>query len=461
MKRKVLSTLLAGMMIFGSLAGCGKTDTGSASKSESSASGKSGGENSTSATSETKSGEDPKSEKKLKILSIWAEDNDNGILINDICKQYQKDVNPNFSYEYEYVSSDDLTTKIATLASSNDLPDIFVYESGKVLSDMVDSGTVVNISKILEEFGCEDKIMPSAETLLKTLSDTDDLYDLPLGLNVEGFWYNKKLFKQAGIDKTPETWEDFEEDLKMLKDAGIQPLTTGGADGWPATRLVNAYTVRSMGYDAMKKAADGDAKYTEKGYVKAAEVVQNWAKEGYFGKGISTVDSNTAGTMLCNDKAAIYYNGAWFTQNLTDSSYNPGGDDAIGFFNIPVVDEKVSDITSYSMNCGNVLCFSQDKYDDATGWFIKYFVENIGNLGMEKQGTIKGYTYDAKTDATGYTKMVLDEINKSKEGFTWYEATMPAAVSTTAQQNVKLLLSEEMSPEDYMQSIQDAKSLAD
>ena len=68
------------------------------------------------------SGEDPQLEKNIKILTIWAEDNDNGMLLNKICEDYQKNVNPNFTWEYEMVASDNLQQKIATLAASNDLP---------------------------------------------------------------------------------------------------------------------------------------------------------------------------------------------------------------------------------------------------------------------------------------------------------------------------------------------------
>ena len=51
------------------------------------------------------SGEDPQLEKNIKILTIWAEDNDNGMLLNKICEDYQKNVNPNFTWEYEMVAS--------------------------------------------------------------------------------------------------------------------------------------------------------------------------------------------------------------------------------------------------------------------------------------------------------------------------------------------------------------------
>lgn len=464
MKKKVLAAIMTTAMLTGMLAGCGSSSesTGGAASSAAPAE--------TAAAAETTSadagfgdftGEDPQLTKDFHILSIWAEDNDNGVLINQICKDYQK-VNPNFTYEYELVSSDDLRQKISTLAASNDLPDMFVYESGKPIVDLIDAGQITDIGALLKEVGSSDYVTPSATSLLETLSGTDTIYDLPLGLNVEGFWYNKALFEQAGITKTPETWDEFEADLKTLKDAGIQPLSCGAADKWGATRLINAYTVRTLGADAMKKAADGDANYTDEGYVAAAQKLQDWANAGYFGEGVNTVDMNTAGSMLMTGKAAIFYNGSWFTSNLNDTTANQAGEDGIGFFNIPVVDASVSPADSYSMNCGNILCLSKDKTDEATKWFVKYFVEHIGDVAMEKQGSVKGYTYSVEpADMSGYTKLVLDEIDKAKSAFTWYEATMNSEVSDAAQQNVQTLLSGEMSAQDYMQSIQDAKDMSD
>ena len=401
------------------------------------------------------SGEDPQLEKNIKILTIWAEDNDNGMLLNKICEDYQKNVNPNFTWEYEMVASDNLQQKIATLAASNDLPDLFAYEAGAPLSVLIDSGKVKNITEAVDEIGTADYLNSGAVELLKGLSGTDDLYDLPLGLNVEGFWYNKALFEQAGCE-VPTTWDEFEEVLQKLSDAGIQPLTTGGSDKWGATRLINAYAVRTAGNDIMTKAADGEVPYTDEKLVAAADKIAEWAEKGYFGEGITTVDMNTAGSMLMSGKAAIFYNGSWFTQNLTDDSQNPAGEDGIGFFNIPVADESISSATSYSMNCGNILALDNDKYDEATGWFLKYFMENIGNVAMEEQGTVKGYTYDvAADDMDNYTKLVLDEIDKSTEGFAWWEAKMPSEISKTAQDNVQPLLNGEMTGDEYMQSIQD------
>ncbi|MFV0465462.1 MAG: ABC transporter substrate-binding protein [Lachnospiraceae bacterium] len=465
MKKKVLSVLLTAALTAGLLAGCsgsGAATSETASGSETSESSEAVVED-TSATTEVvaKDGEDPQLEKSIKILSIWDKENDNGILITKLVDQYIAEVNPNFSYEYEFVSADDLRTKIATLAASNDLPDIFAYESGTPLLDYIDTDQVVNISDVVEEYDCADSLNSSAVSLLQTLTNTDDIYDLPLGLNVEGFWYNKAAFETAGIDKAPETWEEFEAACQKLQDAGIQPIAAGGADKWGVTRLINAYLVRTAGPEAMRNAADGTTMYTDEAYVAAAAKIQEWADKGWFGEGVNTVDMNTAGSMLMNDQAGIFYNGSWFASNLNDETANTAGPDGIGFFNVPVYDESISDSLQYSMNCGNILAVSSAKYDEATGWFIKYFVENMGNMAMETQGTVKGYNYDATSDSvTGYTQLVLDNIDMATSAFTWFEATMNSETSSVAQDNVQALLTGDLTPEDYMQMIQDAHDLS-
>lgn len=459
MKKKWMGALLSATMVASLFAGCGKT-TGS-TQGESVQKTSIGTDNSSqeNVVTDDFTGKDPQLSKKIKILTIWAEDNDNGILLNKICEDYKKNVNPNFEWEYEMVSSDNLQQKIATLVASNDLPDLFAYEAGAPLVTLIDADKVLNISDELERIGVMSYLNEGAVELLKGLSGTDDLYDLPLGLNVEGFWYNKELFQQAGCD-VPTTWDEFEEVLEKLNVAGTQPLITGGSDKWPATRLINAYAVRTLGNDVMTKTANGDLLYTDKGLVAAADKIGEWAEKGYFGQGITTVDSNTAGSMLMSGKAAIFYNGSWFTQNLTDETQNPAGEDGIGFFNIPIEDEKISSAKSYSMNCGNILCLDKSKYDDATAWFLKYYCENMGNLAMEELGTVKGYTYTTKAEEMdSYTKLVLDEINKSTEGFAWWEAKMPSEISKIAQENVQSLLNGDITGEEYMQSIQDVYDL--
>ena len=60
----------------------------------------------------------------------------------------------------------------------------------------------------------------------------------------------------------------------------------------------------------MTKAADGEVPYTDEKLVAAADKIAEWAEKGYFGEGITTVDMNTAGSMLMSGKSSYLLQ--WF-----------------------------------------------------------------------------------------------------------------------------------------------------
>lgn len=391
----------------------------------------------------------------FKILSMWAEDdNDSGSILKNVTENYKQE-NPDFNYEIEVVSSDNLKQKVATLAASNDLPDVFAYDAGTPLIDLMDAGLVVNVGEKLDALGVADQIDSGAADFLTRLTNTDSLYDLPLGQNIEGFWYNKALFEQAGIENPPTTWDEMLEDAQKLLDAGIQPFAVGGADLWPATRLLNAYVMRKGGTDFMDQAYAGEKQYTDLALVKAAAMLQDMVDKGYFGVGPTTVDQNTAANMVMNGEAAIIYNGSWYVGQL-NSDANAAGPDGIGFFNVPEVSGGPGTVTEYSMNCGTILALSSSKYDETTDGWLKYFVSNAGDYAMDTQGSFRGYTIsEMPSDISGYTQLVSDELNKVTGTSAWFEAAMDSELSQIAQENVQSLMNGDMTPEDYTQSLQD------
>lgn len=391
----------------------------------------------------------------FKILSMWAEDdNDSGSILKNVTENYKQE-NPDFNYEIEVVSSDNLKQKVATLAASNDLPDVFAYDAGTPLIDLMDAGLVVNVGEKLDALGVADQIDSGAADFLTRLTNTDSLYDLPLGQNIEGFWYNKALFEQAGIENPPTTWDEMLEDAQKLLDAGIQPFAVGGADLWPATRLLNAYVMRKGGTDFMDQAYACEKQYTDPALVEAAAMLQDMVDKGYFGVGPTTVDQNTAANMVMNGEAAIIYNGSWYVGQL-NSDANAAGPDGIGFFNVPEVSGGPGTVTEYSMNCGTILALSSSKYDETTDGWLKYFVSNAGDYAMDTQGSFRGYTIsEMPSDISGYTQLVSDELNKVTGTSAWFEAAMDSELSQIAQENVQSLMNGDMTPEDYTQSLQD------
>lgn len=406
----------------------------------------------------TASAEDKLQSRKIKLLSIWdeTEPTSNGYILNELAKQYAETVT-GFELDYEYVSITEIDQKVTTLMASNDLPDLCIYESGVRLKNVIESGQILDLDAALTELGVRDYVDSGAASLLIGLVDGVGLYDLPLGLNVEGFWYNKAVFEAAGLDPNapPKTWDEFLAACEAIKAIGIAPIAQGGADQWPMTRVLNAYLVRSVGMDAVKNAMDGTTKWTDENYVAAAQMFQDLATKGYFVEGMNTVDYTTAVEMVMGGQAGMQYNGSWVTSNLA-SEANAAGADGIGFFNVPLVNDS-STLDDYSMNCGNIMMVSAAKYDAALADFLKYLVTHIGDYAMANQKSFKGYKIDnMPADLPVYTQIVGNALSTASGAFLWFEAKMDSETSTIAQNNIALLYTGEMTAMEYMQALQDS-----
>ncbi len=453
--KKTLTIMIVIVMLFAvAFAGCKKTDEKAEPTAEK--------------TTETKATEAPKTEateapaekfqsRKISFLSIWPEDNGNGLILTELSKQYAETVE-GFEFDFDYVDIMSLDQKVAVLLAGDSLPDICTFQSGTRLKDVIDSGKILDVDKAFTELGIRDTLDDGAVSLLVTLVDGKGLYDVPLGLNIEGYWYNKALFKAAGITDVPKTWDEFMDICEKLKASDIIPIVQAGKDKWPMTRVLNSYLVRSVGLDAVSKAMTGETHFTDPGYIAAAQMFADMAANEYLAIGMNTIDYGTAASMLMNGQAAILYNGSWFTGQLNNPEENTAGAEGIGFFNVPLVNDS-STLNDYSMNCGNILMFSQAKYDEdeALGDWMKFVFPKLGDYAMQNLGSFKGYTIsEMPSDTTYYTQLVADILSSAERSFLWLEGKMDSETTSTAQANIALLYSGEMTPEEYMQQLEDS-----
>lgn len=78
------------------------------------------------------------------------------------------------------------------------------------------SGKVADLEKELKELGVYDQLEPGAVSTIKALYG-GKLEVLPYEYNVEGIFYNKKLFRENGL-KTPATWDELVSAAAKLQD---------------------------------------------------------------------------------------------------------------------------------------------------------------------------------------------------------------------------------------------------
>ncbi|NGO77640.1 extracellular solute-binding protein [Streptomyces sp. YC504] len=356
----------------------------------------------------------------------------------------------------ETVPQASLDQKLQLLAGQDALPVQFAAGNAPALTQQLEnSGKVADLEGELTKLGVFDQLEPAAVSTIKALYG-GKMDVLPYEYNIEGIFYNKKVFEVHGI-KAPGTWAELRDAAAKLEAEGIQPFSASGQQGWPLTRLISGYLHRSLGPDALQKVADGKAKLTDPAYVKAAQEVADLGKKGYFGKGVGSIDYDTAMNQFLSGKAAMFYMGSWALANIADGKQNKVGAENVGFLPFPAVAGGKGSVDQYPSNVGLGIALSEKSFDKNTGAWVSCIAKNYGSTALKDHGAISGFKVNTEVkDANEVTTQVRDTISSSKQNVLWFEALFSTKATTVSQTNAAGLVSGSLSPQQFMQTVQDA-----
>lgn len=136
-------------------------------------------------------------------------------------------------------------------------------------------------------------------------------YCLPVASVIQGFYYNKAIFKELGLDE-PKTRADFFAALDKVKaDGRFQPLALAAHDNWVMSELgfQNIGPNYWKGEDGRLALIEGKARFTDAPYQAVYEELARW--RDYSGPNPADVTEQQAVAMFTSGKAAILPAGSW------------------------------------------------------------------------------------------------------------------------------------------------------
>ncbi|MEW2563172.1 extracellular solute-binding protein [Streptomyces griseorubiginosus] len=343
--------------------------------------------------------------------------------------------------------------KVQLLAGQNALPVQFAAGGTPQLTKTLDkAGQVLDLEKTLKDLGVWDDLQPAA---IKTVENLYGKFNvMPYQFNIEGIWYNKKLFADQHV-APPTTYDQLVAAAAKFKGAGVTPFAADGKDGWPLTRLISGYLYRELGPDALQAVADGKAKLTDPAYVKAAQAVADLGKAGYFGQGVGSIDYDTATQQFLTGKAAMFYMGSWALGDFNDKTKNRIGADNVGFMPFPTVAGGKGSADQIPANVGLPVAVSAKSYDAKVGDWLTCITKNYGAASLKDQGTVSGFKPNGDTGTLPpLTQTVQDTISKTTTSTLWFEALFNTKATETSQTNAAPLVTGSLSAKDFMQKIQ-------
>jgi ABC-type glycerol-3-phosphate transport system substrate-binding protein len=296
---------------------------------------------------------------------------------NDLVAPFEK-ANPNIDVKIQ-PPAESVAKTLPTLLASGDVPDVVetLTPNAQLAPELVDLSKYDWAKKgpLADQYKMDGKILVAGT-----------------GFQVQGtVFYNKQAFKDAGIAAPPKTIEEFDADLKKLKDAGWTPIQTGGE--W-MTQLALQYSaipsVIGEDPDWYKSISSGDEKWSDT-YREAVERYASWVKDGYIPADSVGVKYADAEASFLAGKTAMYPMGAWFSAAEAKATAKP----EIGVFAAPA---KKGVTAAQIANMANpYIIMKASKHQDAAAKLVEFLVTDKDAVvaQLKVDGNFRdGYEYE-------------------------------------------------------------------
>lgn len=432
MKKRLTALALAALMTAGCLSGCGG-----------------GGQT----TDEGASTESTGSEIVINYPTFQCGVNTASPVVDQLIEEFNAEYAGKYRIQKEDVPGDaNYVDKIKVQLGTGDLPPV-VYGGGYNLLDLALAKDVVVDLTPYVEADPEWKALYS-DVALTTNSRDGKIYASSSEGSLVGYFYNKDLFAQAGIDAPATTWDEFWQQCDKLKAAGITPLALDTADSaWVTSLWAGAMIATSgdEGYEFMKQMNPID--YNNQPTIDAFTNVQKMLQEYTTLDAIGGKYEHAANNFL-SGQAAMIANGPWMIGDFSDETKTTADfADKVGVAIFPGNFVYDAPIQGYFVT-------KQDDpaLEEAAVEMVKFFTSaHAQQVALEVQGMVPASSTVEITETAKQNYPLLVEFLDLAEGATVrtdnLQATMYPNLLDVVSQDLPLLASGEMTPTEFCQTL--------
>ncbi|HTH73165.1 MAG TPA: extracellular solute-binding protein [Trinickia sp.] len=233
-------------------------------------------------------------------------------------------------------------------------PDIVNWHDGERMAYYAQRGLFEDLSSDWTKNGWDTAYASTKEAS----SYNGKQYAAPTVYYSWGMFYRKDIFQKAGIAGEPKTWNDFLDDCKKLKAAGITPIAVAGRDAWTLAGWFDYLDLRLNGNAFHQKLMAGEEPYTDPRVKKVYTTWKQLLDAGYFIDNSLSYDLDAAQPFLFQGKAAMMLMGTFIT-----GGFSPTVKAQMGYFQFPIIDANVPTAEDGPVETLNIPAKAKNKAD--------------------------------------------------------------------------------------------------
>ena len=254
---------------------------------------------------------------EIKFWTLTFDNPDVTKAFNTIIKDFEA-ANPGVTIKLENRATDEYKAALRVAAQSDQAPDIYFMWAGLGLGgEFIKSGLALNMDKYYKEYKWDDEFIPPALAFSKQYEG--GRYGVPFTFRGEGLYYNKALFKKAGITTLPKTYDELVADADKLAVAGFPAITFGGTVNWHLMRLLDEILEVECGPEKHDALMAMKANWAEEPCAtKSFEELHKWTSK-YILKPFMGIDNNQSFNLFLAGRAAMMLEGNWLVGQLRNA----------------------------------------------------------------------------------------------------------------------------------------------
>lgn len=237
--------------------------------------------------------------------------------------------NPDAPIQHSIINHEDFKQAIRAYLVAEPAPDVLTWFAGNRTRFFIDRGLIADLSPMWEANGYDEAYAPGFNALARV---EDKPYFLPTSYYWWAVYFRPSLLEQAGIEKAPETWDEFLAACDSLNAAGITPITIGARFRWPAAAWFDYLNMRQNGPEFHIDLMLLKESYTDP---RVLETFARWKEmldHNCFVQDPAALDWQEAVDDMVQGRAAMYLMGAFILDSYPDEA-----EEDLDFFRFPII----------------------------------------------------------------------------------------------------------------------------
>ncbi|QFG68444.1 ABC transporter substrate-binding protein [Ornithinimicrobium pratense] len=369
-----------------------------------------------------------------------------------VAEDFQDD-SPDVTIQIEAMQHEDMLTQLDAAFQAGDAPDVYMERGGGELADHVAADLTMDLTEVAAE-----EIEMLGGTVQGWTVD-DRVYALPFSIGVVGFWYNTEMFEEAGVTETPTTWDEMYDVIDQVKAAGMEPISVGAGDGWPAAHYWYQFSLRHCAEETLTDAVQS-LDFSDQCFITAGEEVERLIDAEPFNRGFLSTPAqsgpSSASGLLATEQVAMEMQGHWepgVMAGLTEDGEGLG--DKLGWFPFPQVEGGQGDPEA-QLGGGDAWGVAADAPPEAVE-FVKYLLSEEVQRGFAERDMGLPTNPDA-TDAVADPALAgLIQVRDSAPYVQLYfDTAFGQSVGGAMNDSIELMFAGQASPQDIVDATQAA-----